>query len=207
MPKSRQRYEPKLPEVNLIPMMNVMMAILAFFVMISAMLGSGRGMDVALTGGKNQPGPTTPENLPEPLIVELNAQGQRLINQQALSPEQLTAQIQAYLASNPKGAVLLQASRSLPYQQVISVLGEMQDVGGDRVSLALDNLLPAPTTEAASSAAVQAQESAPVTNQPAAPTEGTTGGAPVIAPAAAPPVDVQPAAPVVIPSVPEDYDS
>lgn len=204
MRKSRQRYEPKLPEVNLIPMMNVMMAILAFFVMISAMLGSGEGMDVALTGGKNQPTPATPENLPDPLIVELSAEGQRSINQQAFSQEQLTAQIQAYLASNPKGAVLLQASRSLPYQQVISVLGEMQDVGGDRVSLALDNLLPAPTAEAATAAP---PGTAPAPNQPAAPTEGTTETAPVANPAAAPAAAAQPVAPVVIPSVPEDYDS
>jgi biopolymer transport protein ExbD len=46
--------------------------------------------------------------------------------------------MQSYLAQNPQGVVLLSADRSLPYEQVVRVLGEMEAIGGDRISLALE---------------------------------------------------------------------
>ncbi|MFQ3627497.1 MAG: biopolymer transporter ExbD [Cyanobacteriota bacterium] len=46
--------------------------------------------------------------------------------------------MQVYLRSNPKGFVILQADRRLPYAQVVQTLAEMKQVGGDRVSLSID---------------------------------------------------------------------
>jgi biopolymer transport protein ExbD len=43
------------------------------------------------------------------------------------------------LQKNPQGAVVLNADRKLPYEQVVQVLGKMRDIGGDRVSLAIEN--------------------------------------------------------------------
>ncbi|QZZ21679.1 biopolymer transporter ExbD [Leptothermofonsia sichuanensis E412] len=125
-----------IPEINLIPMMNVMMGILAFFVMITATLRNLQAVDVAIPSNRVSPSPQ--EVLPEPLIVELNPGGQITIAQTSVTREELMAAMQDYLVKNPKGAVLLQPSRSLKYEQVVQLLGEMQTIGGDRVSLALE---------------------------------------------------------------------
>ncbi|MCD8486588.1 MAG: biopolymer transporter ExbD [Desertifilum sp.] len=132
-----QRANAQLPEVNLIPMLNVMMAVLAFFVMISMTLTAEEGVNVQL------PGPSEAEVLeqqttPDPLIVELDEQGQIAIAQIPLSPEQLNPQIQAYLQANPQGSVFLVANPELAYEQVVQVLSQMRQVGGDRVSLAIE---------------------------------------------------------------------
>lgn len=126
----------KLPEINLTPMLNVMMGILAFFVMVTMMLTTEQGVQVQLP---NAPNTNTfpPEELPDPLLVKLDLQGISLQNQPVTS-EQLKQQMQVFLASQSRGFVVLQANPEVPYEQVIQLLGEMKDIGGDRVSLAID---------------------------------------------------------------------
>ncbi len=132
--RSQQQQSP-LPEVNLIPMMNAMLAILAFFVIVAMSLSSFQTMEVQLPA----PGDAiVPPDLPDPLIANLQAGGQIRLNDQPANQEQLIAAIRTYLAANPQGSVLLQAEAQAPYWEVIQLLGTMQGVGGDRVSLAID---------------------------------------------------------------------
>ncbi|MEQ9359724.1 MAG: biopolymer transporter ExbD [Coleofasciculus chthonoplastes F3-SA18-01] len=132
-----QRTQSSIPSIQLIPMLNVIMGVLAFFVMTSMLLTTQEGVNVQLPNTENSQ--TQPPEKPAPLIVQLKSQGQLVIGNQSVSQEQLFEQIQTYLSQNPQGAVFLQADSQLPYEQVIQVLAEMRDVGGDRVSLAIDS--------------------------------------------------------------------
>jgi len=132
--RSQQAQSP-LPEVNLIPMMNAMLAILAFFVIVAMSLSSFQTLEVQLPASEEA---IVPPNLPDPLIATLQSGGQLRLNDQPTSPEQLITAMRTYLAANPQGSVLLQAEAQVPYREVIQLLGTMQDVGGDRVSLAID---------------------------------------------------------------------
>lgn len=133
--KSQQKTS-QMPDVNLLPMMDVILTILTFFIIVSMTLTSQQQfVDITLpstdAGASNLP-------VPDPLVIGLNPQGQVLLNNQAVSDAQLSQQMQTYQVQNPKGAVILKADRKLPYEQVIQVLGKMRDIGGDRVSLAID---------------------------------------------------------------------
>ncbi|GAB4180027.1 MAG: hypothetical protein Fur006_13770 [Coleofasciculaceae cyanobacterium] len=130
-----QRQQSSIPTIELIPMLNVMMGVLAFFVMTSMMLGNQQDVVVQLPSDETG---ATQQNLPDPLMAEFKGQGQIFLGTQSVSKEQLFEQMKAYLAQNPKGAVLLKADSKMPYEQVIQLLGEMRDVGGDRVSLAIE---------------------------------------------------------------------
>ncbi|MBZ8180447.1 ExbD/TolR family protein [Oscillatoria salina] len=134
--KTRQENS-KIPTIDLIPMLNVMMAVLAFFVLISTTLLNELAVDVQLptnTEASDEP----LEDLPEPYLVELTASG-IFQNEQPLTKEQLFTQIQAYLNENNRGAVLLKADNQVPYEQVIQLLVEMKDIGGENVSLAIES--------------------------------------------------------------------
>ena len=72
------------------------------------------------------------------MVVGLSNQGTLEVANNPVTDAQLSQQMQAYLQTNPNGAVVLQADKKLPYEQVVQVLGKMRDVGGDRVSLAID---------------------------------------------------------------------
>lgn len=125
----------EMPHVDLVPMMDVILTILTFFILASLSLTRQQAVDVTLpsaSAGANQ------QNTPDPLVVGLNQQRQVLLENKPVSEAQLAQQMQTYLVQNPKGAVILKAERQLPYEEVVQVLGMMRDIGGERVSLAID---------------------------------------------------------------------
>ena len=125
-----------MPEINLVPMMDVLMTILTFFIIIS-MTMTAQQQSVNIDLPSTNAGANTVKT-PDPLVVGLTNQGVLAIANNPVTDAQLSQQMQAYLQTNPNGAVVLQADKKLPYEQVVQVLGKMRDVGGDRVSLAID---------------------------------------------------------------------
>lgn len=124
-----------MPEVNMIPMMGVMLVVLAFFIFVSMTLRTQEGANVPLPalaeGG-------TPIKSSRPFIVALNEQGQILVDGQPLTETQLADRMVTYLNENPEGTILLKANRDLPYEKVVALLQTMRDVGGPSVSLAVE---------------------------------------------------------------------
>lgn len=133
----RQSEDNGIPPIDLIPMLTVMMGVLAFFVVISVSLGSEELIQVDLPPEETEETPVA-ETVTDPFIVEMDASGQQLLNGAPIAPAQLAAEVSTYLARSTDSTVYLVPSRELPYEQVMQFLGEMRAVGGDRVSLALD---------------------------------------------------------------------
>ena len=134
----KQQRDVPIPEVDLIPMLNVMMGILAFFVMITMTLGNQAFLDLQLPAQEEK---QTPDVAPDPknwFLVELDVKGQAKWNNKILSPEELSREVKSYLSNNAKGVVLLLPNPKLPYKQVIQKFSELRKVGGDRVSLVID---------------------------------------------------------------------
>lgn len=137
----RQPPSSKLPQVDLIPMLNVMMGILAFFVMVTMTLSSETLIDVQL------PAEPQAESIPtDPFIVELvgdSVEGpaetlEIRLNGQPITLERLEGEMVAYLRRNSSDTIFLLPSQDLPYEQVMQFLGEMRRIGGNRVSLAIE---------------------------------------------------------------------
>ncbi len=124
-----------MPEVNLVPMMDVIMTILTFFIIVSMTLTSFQAVDVPLPSTDKG---VSKEKPVEPMIVGMNKQGQILLGTQQVTETQLAQQIVTYLGKNPKGSVVLKADKDVQYEKVVQMLGTLRDVGGDRVSLAID---------------------------------------------------------------------
>jgi biopolymer transport protein ExbD len=133
--KARHISGSQMPEVNLVPMMDVIMTILTFFIIVSMTLTSFQAVDVPLPSTDKG---ISKEKPVEPMIVGMNKQGQILLGAQPVNDTQLAQQITAYLGKNPKGSVVLKADKDVQYEKVVQMLGVLRDVGGDRVSLAID---------------------------------------------------------------------
>ena len=136
-----QNNNSEMPTVDLIPMLNVMMAVLAFFVLISMTLATpNQGVDVQLPTEEdevNQPEENT--QLPDLMVVELSPEGEIKVQEEIASQEQLFTQMETYLAESEEGLVLLNANPQTNYEDVMQFLAKMRSVGGDRVSLAIVN--------------------------------------------------------------------
>ena len=139
--KSQQRSSP-MPELNLVPMIDLIMTVLTFFIVVSMTLTSGTGsVKVQLPSGTGSGKSSSSKATRQ--IVKIDAQGALfLINEGAERPitlEQLDPQVAGFLQQNPTGIVLISADRTLSYDKVIQVLTRLKTVGGDRVSLAFQS--------------------------------------------------------------------
>jgi biopolymer transport protein ExbD len=133
----RQPYETKPPQVDLIPMLTVMMGVLAFFVVVTMTLGSGQVVEMQLPGAQpedDQPSPITTQ----PFVIELDANGQVRLNNQPIDKDDLKNQLADHLSRQENHTAYLRPNQALPYEEVMQFLGEMRAIGGDRVSLAIE---------------------------------------------------------------------
>jgi biopolymer transport protein ExbD len=134
--KSQQKSS-QMPEVNLVPMMDVILTVLTFFIIVSMTLTNRQNaVNITLPSAGNG---VSEQKTPDPLVVSLNPQGQLYLGNQPISETQLVQPMQAYLQKNPNGAVILNADHKLPYEKIVQLIGKMRDIGGDRVSLAIEN--------------------------------------------------------------------
>ncbi|HEY9699429.1 MAG TPA: biopolymer transporter ExbD [Trichocoleus sp.] len=132
-----RRSESQLPEVNLVPMMDVLMTVLTFFIIVSMTLTGQQILNVQLpeTSGK---GTNSEAATQKKLLVGLNLDRQIVIDDRPISSDQLAQAMQTFFSQNPNGIVLLKADRKLTYDTVAQLLKTMRDIGGDRVSLAIE---------------------------------------------------------------------
>lgn len=128
----------QIPEVNLIPLMDVLMSVLTFFIIISMTLTGQQVLQI------NLPAASTPtekdqqtQQAGNPLVVGLTLKGEIILEGKPASISQLAEQIQTYLSTNPNGKIILSADRELPYSRISNLLQKMGKMGGDRVSLLL----------------------------------------------------------------------
>ena len=111
----RSRHENSgVPEVNLVPMMDVLMTVLTFFVDDEVVEKT------------------------EPLVIGLREDGQTVYEDEPITTPALAPIIQSYFAENPDGFVMLKADRTLPYADVAKLLADLRGIGGKRVSLAVE---------------------------------------------------------------------
>ena len=138
--RTRHRRPSRIPEVNLVPMMDVLMTVLIFFVVISMGLTgvqingvtlprSVKGTDEAITSNADES---------TPFVIGLTAQKQLVLDGKIIQLRNLSPRLRTYFQENPDGSILLKADRTLPYDDVANLLDELRGIGGRRVSLAVE---------------------------------------------------------------------
>lgn len=132
-----RKYSSQIPKLDLIPLLNVMMVVLAFFVLISLSLRTPPdSVEVELPQGEAG-GEIAGEVGENSAIAYFNTKGEFLFQGQILNETEVQEQILLYLQENSQNNVFLVADPDVPYEQVIQALSQMQAIDGDRVSLGL----------------------------------------------------------------------
>jgi len=139
--KSRVR-DARTPGVNLVPMIDVLMSVLTFFVILTMSL-TGRVMaDLEPPLGSDSPAREEDvSRSPSPVVpvfeAGLNRHGEVLIDGNIVEREVFLQAIATFLATHPQSEVRLTADGQLNYRQVDDLLTQMVAVGGDRVLLVM----------------------------------------------------------------------
>jgi biopolymer transport protein ExbD len=139
--RRRRRSSSRIPEVNLIPMIDVLMVVLVFFVLMSMAPTTGQvnGVTLPNSGGGGGNAITGKAVKEKPFVIGLDTDKTLILDGEPASLEVLGPAIEAYFEATPEGSIMLKADRTLRYEDISAVLSELRNLIGDRsVSLAVE---------------------------------------------------------------------
>lgn len=150
--------------IEIVPLIDVIFCILTFFILAAIGLTRQQGIGVDLPQAS-----TGQPQMRKLAMVALSPAGQLYFQQSPVTRDALLTQLQAFKQSQPDGTIVLYASQSALYSDVVTVLDLLRSVGGDRVALAT---LPGNRN----AAPLPADGFDPFGNQPLAPGNPSQGG-------------------------------
>lgn len=119
------------PQINIVPMIDVIFAILTFFIMSTLFLGRFEGLAVNL--------PKANSAKPQKVVratVTLDPKGNLFLNKIPLPIESLPESIQALKQSNQELVIVLNADGSVTHDRVVTVMDQIRQVEGAKLAIA-----------------------------------------------------------------------
>jgi biopolymer transport protein ExbD len=124
--------EPESPAtINIVPMIDVIFAILTFFIMSTLFLTRSQSLPVNLPKAT-----TTQVQRSSTITVTLNSQGQIALNRQPVDLTTLEGRVSGLIAPNQEAVVVLNADEQVHHGQVIAVMDRIRRVPGARLAIA-----------------------------------------------------------------------
>ncbi|HEY9596896.1 MAG TPA: biopolymer transporter ExbD [Cyanophyceae cyanobacterium] len=118
-------------QINIVPMIDVIFSILAFFIVSTLYLTRSEGLPV------NLPTATTAETqLSAPINVTITADGKIALNRQAIRPEQLASGVRQFMGTDSEVLVIINADENVSHGRVVSVMDSLRQVRGVKLAIA-----------------------------------------------------------------------
>ena len=120
---------PPLSEINVTPLVDVMLVLLIIFMVAAPLLTVGVPVQLPKTGAPKVAQPK------QPIVVSVDKDGQSFVGQDALSADALVARLRPLAAEDATQIVLVRGDKGVPYGRVMEVIGVVGQAGFTRVSL------------------------------------------------------------------------
>ncbi|MEH2377209.1 ExbD/TolR family protein [Nostoc sp.] len=125
--------EPELPlQINVVPLIDVIFAILTFFIMSTLFLTRSEGLPV------NLPKATTAkqQQVSTKITITVDEKDQISLNRKPIAVDDLTAQVRTLVGSNPEVLVIINADEKVDYGRVVAVMDRVRQVKGTKLAIA-----------------------------------------------------------------------
>jgi biopolymer transport protein TolR len=130
--KRRHRRSPVMAEINVTPMVDVMLVLLIIFMVSAPLLTVGVPIDLPQTQASS-----LDQADKEPLAVSVNTKGQVFLQDSEVSIEELVAKLQAITAARG-GAderIYVRGDKNVDYGTMMKIMGRLSGAGFKRVAL------------------------------------------------------------------------
>lgn len=115
-------------EINVTPLVDVMLVLLIIFMISAPLLHTGVEIDLP-TGNLEL------EVNENNLILSIKADGKTFLNDDRLHKELIVEKVKAAVAAAKNKTVYIEADKTLPYGQVVEMLSKLRESGVEQVSL------------------------------------------------------------------------
>ena len=126
----RRRRATPMAEINVTPLVDVMLVLLIIFMVTAPLLVAGVPVDLPAARAK-----AVPQAADKPIAVSIDREGAVFLGDEAIAEGSLSDRLEALHAARPDARVLIRADRGLDYGRVLSVMGEVAASGFVHVAL------------------------------------------------------------------------
>jgi biopolymer transport protein TolR len=119
-------------EINVTPLVDVMLVLLIIFMVTAPLMNAGVDIDLP----KEQAPPTSME--PNQLLLKIDKNHNYFIQDNQFTAEEMPAKLKGIAEANPDQAVFLLADGSVPYNEVAFLLAAAKSAGIPRVGLVFE---------------------------------------------------------------------
>ena len=118
--------------INVTPMVDVMLVLLIIFMVITPMLQRGQSVDLAKT---NNPIQMPDADKEDALIVAVMRDGRVFFDTQQVGPEELTNKVKERVQNRVNKTVYVKADARAKYKAVVDVVDDVRSAGVDQLGL------------------------------------------------------------------------
>jgi biopolymer transport protein TolR len=118
--------------INVTPMVDVMLVLLIIFMVITPMLQKGTIVEMAKV---NNPMQMPDADKEDALIVAVQRDGKVFFDSQMVSPEELTQKVRDRVSSRTNKTVYVRADARAHYKAVVEVVDDVRSAGVDQLGL------------------------------------------------------------------------
>ncbi len=129
---TRRQRRARFTDINVTPMVDVMLVLLIIFMVAAPMLTAGVQVDLP----KAKASPLQGQD--EPLVVSVQSSGKIFIQKTPVSVEQLGHKLQAIAGEKKDTRIFVRGDRSVDYGRIMRVVGEINSAGFGKVALITD---------------------------------------------------------------------
>ena len=119
------------PEVNVVALIDVLFAILTFFIITSLTLSRTEGLSVNLPGassGKSQD--------QTKIVISIDAQGAVALNRKSIDPTTLVTQIKSLIVKDQLTMVVINADEKVGHGRVVEIMDAVQQIPDIKLGIA-----------------------------------------------------------------------
>lgn len=120
-------------EINVTPLVDVMLVLLVIFMITAPLLTAGVTVDLPKAQAR-----AIGEQDNAPLEIGLDAKGNIYVGETKATPERLTTMLQAIAAEAPDRRVYIKADQRLDYGRVMEVMATVSSTGLTKIALVTD---------------------------------------------------------------------
>jgi len=125
---ARSRYRP-LAEINVTPMVDVMLVLLIIFMVTAPLMTSGVSVDLPKTNAQPI------NNDSQPLTVSVRANGDVYLQDEEVPLPDVVDKLKAIASNNPDRRIFVRGDKDLPYGRIMELMGIITQGGFTHVAL------------------------------------------------------------------------
>ncbi len=128
----RSKGSEPMSEINVTPMVDVMLVLLVIFILTAPLMASSIKLDLPKTDAAKA------SEAPKFVTLVVDKSGQIFLNDKPITIDELKTSLLQTAVKNPDTEVQLRADEAVPYGKVVEVMGAAQKAGLNRIGFVAD---------------------------------------------------------------------